>query len=244
MTHQAWFANWFDTPWYHLLYNNRSHEEAASFIQNLIQLLNPPSGAKALDLACGKGRHSITLHHLGMHVTGVDLSPASILEASEKATDGLQFKVHDMRLPLAARFDYIFNLFTSLGYFETVEEDLEVFRSISAMLAPQGVAIIDFMNAEKVIQNLVPEEIQERGSIKFSIKRVVTEDNIIRKHIQVITEEGVFDFEERVRGYRLADFEMLVLKSGLKIHQTFGNYGLSPFSASDSDRLILVIKHA
>ena len=71
MDEKAWFASWFDTDYYHLLYKNRDLSEAKSFVGNLCSELKLPQGSKVLDLACGKGRHSRTLHSLGYQVTGV-----------------------------------------------------------------------------------------------------------------------------------------------------------------------------
>jgi len=75
---KEWFEDWFDTNYYHVLYQNRNEEEARRFIHNLIDHLGIPKGVKVLDLACGKGRHSITLNDLGYDVLGEDLSPNSI----------------------------------------------------------------------------------------------------------------------------------------------------------------------
>jgi hypothetical protein len=40
-----WFAEWFDTPWYHVLYGNRSDDEAEAFVNrlytSLAKYLNP-----------------------------------------------------------------------------------------------------------------------------------------------------------------------------------------------------------
>ena len=80
---QNWFASWFDTPYYHILYKDRDYNEAQLFMDNLTHYLNLPEEAKILDLACGKGRHSIYLNSLGYDVTGADLSENSINEASK-----------------------------------------------------------------------------------------------------------------------------------------------------------------
>ena len=50
-----------------------------------------------LDLACGKGRHSIFLNSLGYNVTGLDLSKNSIEQAKTNESSSLHFEVHDMR---------------------------------------------------------------------------------------------------------------------------------------------------
>ena len=78
-----WFESWFDTPYYHILYKERNDDEAQLLMDNLTQYLNLPEEAKILDLACGKGRHSIYLNQLGFDVTGADLSTNSIAEAKK-----------------------------------------------------------------------------------------------------------------------------------------------------------------
>ena len=75
---ESWFTSWFDTPYYHILYKDRDDKEAQIFMDNIVHYLNLPEEAKILDLACGKGRHSIYLNKLGYNVTGVDLSENSI----------------------------------------------------------------------------------------------------------------------------------------------------------------------
>ena len=60
--------NWFDTKFYHILYKNRDYKEAELFIENLIDKLKIKKNSKVLDLACGRGRHSIFLNKKGMIV--------------------------------------------------------------------------------------------------------------------------------------------------------------------------------
>jgi 2-polyprenyl-3-methyl-5-hydroxy-6-metoxy-1,4-benzoquinol methylase len=86
-----WFENWFDSEYYHLLYDNRNHEEADLFVSNLLAFLKLPKGAKVMDLACGKGRHSYFLNASGLDVLGVDLSSNSISEAKEMENESLHF---------------------------------------------------------------------------------------------------------------------------------------------------------
>jgi hypothetical protein len=39
MQEKEWFAEWFDTPYYHVLYKDRNDDEAAMFIENLISFI-------------------------------------------------------------------------------------------------------------------------------------------------------------------------------------------------------------
>ena len=62
MTEKEWFTDWFDSAYYHLLYNNRDEHEAEKFVEKLTVQLKLQQGAQILDVACGKGRHAKILH--------------------------------------------------------------------------------------------------------------------------------------------------------------------------------------
>ena len=239
MKKNEWFADWFDTKYYHILYKNRDESEAQRFIQNLTLKLELPKGSKVMDLACGKGRHSITLNKLGFDVTGVDLSPSSISEAQTHTKEGLKFDVHDMREVYPAKFDAIFNLFTSFGYFDSVDANEKVIQSIHQMLNKEGILVIDFMNATKVIKNLVEQEVKEVEGITFNITRSYDGQHIF-KTIEFSDQGKEFSFTERVQALEFVDFERLLLHNKFEILSTFGNFDLSQFDRESSDRLILV----
>ena len=102
---KEWYSSWFDSPYYHSLYSHRNHQEAADFISQLIDLIQPAKDAHILDVACGRGRHALEVYRHGYAVTGIDLSPENVKYAKEEArkkqtSDALQFMVHDMRIPL------------------------------------------------------------------------------------------------------------------------------------------------
>ena len=54
-----WYTDWFNSPYYHILYKNRDDKEAQFFIDNLIKHLKIKKNSKILDVACGKGTHTI-----------------------------------------------------------------------------------------------------------------------------------------------------------------------------------------
>ena len=131
MSEKEWYSDWFDSKYYHVLYKNRDNTEAEHFISNLIHFLQPQKEAHILDLACGKGRHSTFLNEMGFRVTGLDLSSNSIQNAIQYENDRLNFAVHDMRNVYShEEFEYIFNLFTSFGYFNSNVENQKVLCAI------------------------------------------------------------------------------------------------------------------
>lgn len=237
-----WFENWFDTTWYHTLYSDRDYTEASKFIENLIGHLKPKKEAKILDLACGKGRHAMHINRLGYKVWGVDLSSSSIASAIQSENERLRFSVHDMRMVYKPNyFDFIFNLFTSFGYFNDREDNLRVMKSVCEGLKPNGIFVLDFLNAYKVKRELVNDEIVTKGGIDFSIRREVN-NNVIQKNIDFEVDGEQLHFEERVTAFELNDLKELFLPFNLEIQDVFGNYDLSDFVEKTSDRLILVAK--
>lgn len=236
-----WFETWFDSPYYHILYKDRNDTEAQLFMDNLTHYLNLPEEAKILDLACGKGRHAIYLNQLGYDVTGVDLSENSIKEASKSSNDTLHFKVHDMRVQTEEKYDAVFNLFTSFGYFENEEDNFKTLAAIKNSLTEYGFAVIDFMNANYVIDNLVPEEVKTVDGIDFHIKRYVA-DGHIHKEIDFEDKGQKFLFTEKVRALTLQDFEQMMEKADIYLLDIFGDYKLRKFYKNDSERLIMVFK--
>ncbi len=236
-----WYASWFDSPYYHILYKDRDHAEAHQFMDNLTQYLNLPENGKILDLACGKGRHSVYLNSLGYDVTGVDLSENSIAYAKQFENDSLHFEVHDMCKPYKQKFDAVFNLFTSFGYFDKEEDNLNTIKAIKEDLNEFGFGVIDFMNTDYVIENLVPEDVKTVDGIEFHQKRYVRDGYII-KNIEFTDKGEDFIFQERVKAFSLKDFEIMFEDAEVYLLDVFGDYKLRKFHKDFSERIVMIFK--
>jgi SAM-dependent methyltransferase len=237
---ENWFEEWFNSPYYHLLYANRSTAEADAFILNVHKLLQLPAGSKVLDLACGKGRHSKALANQGYNVTGVDLSENSIVEAKKMETDQLRFMVHDMRRPVAINyFDAVLNLFTSFGYFSSQRDNMRTIDAVAAALRPNGIFLIDFLNAVKVRKAIEanPEGDVHSGSVHFHWKKQIENSSVV-KTITVSDRGKIAEYCEYVQLFTLSDFERM-LNEKFEIAHVHGDYNLATFDESHSDRLIL-----
>ena len=154
-----WFELWFDSTYYDILYKHRDTEEAKYFIDRLLKHLSPAADATMLDLACGAGRHSIYLASKGFEVTGIDLSEKNIQLARQHEHEKLSFFKHDIRNYFRVHyFNYIFNFFTSFGYFNHERDNIKTLRAANWGLKNDGIIVIDFLNSHLVIKHLVPEE--------------------------------------------------------------------------------------
>ncbi len=240
MERKEWFAEWFDSKYYHILYKNRNHQEAEAFLSKLISFLKPNLSDTIIDLACGKGRHSIYLNKLGYNVTGVDLSANSINEANTFANENLKFEMADLRnLPYNNAFEIGLNLFTSFGYFESDEVNKEVFSQFNKILKPNGIILVDFLNASKIFAQTNNVETKEIEGIQFLINKKI-ENNRVIKTIEFSDNGNKNFYSESVQLLELRDFEKLVEQTSFKLLHVFGNYHLDPYNQELSDRLIIV----
>lgn len=238
----VWYKDWFNSPYYHILYKNRDENEAALFIDNLIKYLKISNKDTVWDLACGKGRHSIYLNSKGLNVTGTDLADNNIVEANKSSNERLEFYVHDMRTPFRINyFSYVFNLFTSIGYFENKKDNLKVFKGVYNALKPEGRLVVDFFNCKRVLDCMLPEETKIIDGITFKISKSVVEGKIV-KHIEFSDNGNACFFEEKVSLLNKEDFMMMAAQCGFKLESEFGDYTLQPFDPEKSERLILIFR--
>ena len=236
-----WYKQWFDSAFYHQLYSNRSEKEATDFIDTLMDELNPPANSKVLDLGCGAGRHAKWLAAKGFNVTGLDLAASSIRSAKRYEKTNLRFAKHDMRDAFGKNhFDYVFNFFTSFGYFKNDEENHKVIRNIYNALKPGGSLVLDYLNVTWCEDRLVTEETKEIDGIVYHISRWSDEKFFYKKIVIENMPAGHSEFVEQVAKFDLNAFEYMFEQNGLKLVKVYGDYQLNEYNTVSSPRMILL----
>jgi len=243
----GWFEEWFDSPLYEILYANRNEEEAkrlADLIEHNIPVEKYP---EVVDVGCGRGRHSVTLAERGYNVTGFDLSPKAIKKArriaEERGLENVEFLIQDMRKPLSSRFDAALNLFTTFGYFLDDDENARVLKSVNRMLKPEGLFLIDYLNAVKVRKELIPKAKGSLEGIDYTVEKHI-ENGCVHKNIRFTGKEigQPKEYNERVKLYGKQWFEENLGRAGFTVENMWGDYEGDIFDESSSPRLIIVAK--
>lgn len=198
--------------------------------------------AKMLDVACGKGRHSIQLAAKGFDVTGIDLSAESIEIAKKLEKENLHFFVHDMRERFRLNyFDYVFNFFTSFGYFDTDHENEKAIKTFAYSLKPDGYFVIDYLNPHYEEEHLVHKSERKIGNVNFYIIKWFDEHHFFKK---IIVEDEAntqpLEFVERVAKYSPGDFTDMLSYQKLQIKEVFGDYQLGNYHLYKSPRMIII----
>jgi len=240
----TWYREWFGEA-YLELYAHRDAGEAAVNVEGVLSLLAGERPRAVLDLACGTGRYTRALRERGLRTLGLDLSLTLLARG-----DALPRVAGDMcLLPFAdATFDWVLNFFTSFGYFEDEEDNLQVIREAARTLAPGGLFLLDLFNVDQVLAALEPHEVVELEGRRVEIERWYDpESRRINKRIRLPDEPAPAwagrskSFLESVRAYRREEVVEALEEAGLTVERTLGSFAGEPFDR-DSERLIVLAR--
>jgi SAM-dependent methyltransferase len=243
-----WYEDLYNRQIYFDLYAEEDTQLAGREVACLIKLLQLTPGQSILDVCCGYGRHALVLARKGYHATGIDLSPKQITAAKKRADEeGLRVNliVGDAReMAFQRKFDIAINLFTSFGFFEDEADHLQMLDRIASATAPSGLFLLDLWNREKMLQGLIPREIEER------------EDGIIiEKQWDFDAYRGRFNWQntvvypggksvrwqQSVRAFTLVELKNLLQEVGFKLEKVFGNWDGGAYTP-ESPKMITIAR--
>ncbi len=122
----------------------------------LLSLLDNPKEKRVLDMACGSGRHSVSLAKHGAQVTGLDMSRTMIQAAQKHAeSNGVKpvFIIADMvdvGRVVEGAFDLVICLGNSLALLNSVESVRSVMKAVYKLLNDGGSFVAQVLNFEEV----------------------------------------------------------------------------------------------
>ncbi len=149
-------------------------------VDRIVERLGGEPGARLLDLCCGIGRHSLEFARRGFRVTGVDRTESYLDQARRAASEeqlDVEFVREDMRrFRRPDAFDAAYNVYTSFGYFDDEEEDLEVLRSLHASLRTGGKLLMEMMGKEVLARVFRERDWDDRDGTTLLQERKVSRD--------------------------------------------------------------------
>jgi len=236
-----WFKDWFDAD-YAALYAHRDDGEAEQAVSMALTVAPELNTGPVLDLACGTGRHLAPLRRHNPLAFGLDLSQTLLGEAPADLRPSLLRG--DMR-QLPVRPDTLAGItlwFTPFGYF-TDEANTALLHSLSALLRPQGVLLLDFLNSEHLAHTLVAEDTLEQGGIRVHSLRTIEGQRVVKRMTVTRLREGTArQVVESIRLYSPQELRTTAAKAGLGCHVELGDYAGSTFSPGESTRWIGIFR--
>jgi SAM-dependent methyltransferase len=150
---------------YDLFYADKDYEGEARFVHDALARHAQGSVRRLLELACGTGRHALTLERLGHEVVGLDHSESMLRVARERASAAgsrAEFTLGDLRsLPPAGEpFDAAVCRFDSIGYGATIEGLTRTFRGIHDAVRPGGLLAFEFWHGAAMLRGYDPVRVR------------------------------------------------------------------------------------
>lgn len=112
------------------------------------RILHPGKHVEIIDVACGPGRTCLELARRGYQkVTGVDINSFFLKKArahAKKSNLNVKFVQEDMReLAFREYFDIVLSVGSSIGYFDSDDENEAVIKNMVTALKPGGTLLIE-----------------------------------------------------------------------------------------------------
>ena len=245
-----WFeSESFWTQFAPIMFDDARWAEAPAVAQYVKDLAHLKDGAKVLDAGCGLGRISVELAALNLDVTGVDIIQSELDAARDSAeAEGVPLTLinNDLRNWHAPdQFDCAVNLYTSFGYCETVEEDLQILHNIAESVKPDGTFIMECTSRETAVMYWTPGEEFERAGYKVVTHFEVTgaweglKSQWILYPLTGDTTKPVVDHTFIQRLYPATFLRDKLLEFGFSKAEVYGDYDLSPYNEHARTMIII-----
>lgn len=228
----------------HKLFAEKSPFETKKEIDQIIHLTGISPGSSILDLCCGQGRHSLEFARRGFKITGVDRTEKYLEHAKrESSRENLSAKFikDDMRNFRKDNFyKLIISMYTSFGYFEKHEENVQVLKNCNKSLTKNGKLLIDLVGKEILKNKFKEHESFEIDGITYIEKRKVIGDweKIENKWI-MIKENEKKEFILTHWVYSAEEIKEMLSETGFFSAKIFGDLSGSKYD-ENAQRLIAV----
>lgn len=226
------------------LYAHRDESEARRTVDLIESALDLRCASSVLDAPCGSGRHARELARRGHRVVALDLSTALLSSAAKAPHEGVGFLRGDIRsLPLHANtFGAVLNLFSSIGYFASDEENLSVLGELARVCRTGGALVLDFFNEPWLRSNLVAEGSRETpaGWVVREARRIQgTPPRVEKRTVVTLPDGSTREMRESVRLFSPGELGVAMERAGIQVTSRHGGYDGSPWS-EHSPRLIFM----
>lgn len=220
--------------YYDVFYQAKPYEAECNFLEAAFERFAVRPPRTVLDVGCGTGGHLVPLAQRGYRVTGIDLSPAMVRLAQEKAARAEV--VPDVRVGrvrdagFQAPFDAAISMFGVVGY-EIEDRDIdETFRAIRSSLGPGGLFVFDYRNGVPCISHFAPHRILEADRdntriIRLSRNAIDPETHLLRTRHECLVLRGSavadrFTEEHVVRFFFPREIRRMLEEAGFSVLHT------------------------
>lgn len=244
-----WFeSESFWTTFAPIMFDDARWQEAPTVAQHVQRIAKLSEGDTVLDAGCGLGRISVELAALGLDVTGVDIIQTELDAAKDSAeAEGVPLKLINADLRTFKpenQFDCVINLYTSFGYCDSVEEDMEILHNMCSAVKKGGSFIFECISRETAVMYWTPgEEFDRAGYHVKTHFEVVGAWEGLRSNWKLFGNDGkIIEHEFIQRLYPASFLRDKILEFGFSSVEVFGEYNGEKYDQNARTMLIVARK--
>ncbi len=240
-------SSWYEDDQFWLMFAPVMFEEdrwaaAEEEVREAARMLGLRPEDPVMDSCSGVGRHSLEFARMGYRVTAVDRTEAYLEAARDSAdADGLEieFVLADVRTFIRKEaFSGIVNLFTSFGYFDTIEEELTLLRNYHESLREGGRLVIDVIGKELLAHNFKPSEWYEYDGMYVIAAYSILEDwTKLHNRWVLYKDDEKYEFSFAHRIFSGEELKQLLRDAGFSDVRVYGDLKGSPYDVH-AERLV------
>ncbi|MDK2596552.1 SAM-dependent methyltransferase [Pseudoalteromonas obscura] len=216
------------------------NQQQAKQIQSFLAL---EKGMKILDIPCGTGRHAKLLAEQGFEIDALDYNALFIERAQQFAKEAglsVNFMQGDMRdLRFKEKYDRIFNVFSSFGYFDD-KTNLQVMQEMSSALKPGGRLLLNVLNGEsaavKGSENGIARQFKGLDTQYDPQSKILTTNRVLN----IKGEE--YSYEFKVRLYNASELTHMLEMCGLVPLEWHGDWAGSALTNASAQIFVVAEK--
>jgi SAM-dependent methyltransferase len=187
-------------------------------------------GSRLLDVGCGTGKSFLPLLEAGWEVTAVDISPAMVARAREKARGRARVSVADMRrLPVLGQFDLAWCLDDAINYLLEPRELELCLSGLARNLVAGGLCVFDVNTLrsyrEFFASTAVVEDADRRLTWRGRASSRTAPGDVVRAELEIEAGSGAprAVAVHRQRHFRRSELERALERAGLRLLAVFGH---------------------
>lgn len=206
--------------------------DAVSFLADLV------GDGRALELAIGTGRIALLLAARGVHVDGVDISPAMVARMRAKpGGEAISVTIGDFaEVPVAGSYRLLYVVFNTLFNLLTQDAQVRCFENVAAHLTDDGSFVIEAF-VPRYLYRLRNDQYVDAESIsvdevRLDVGRHDPVHQLLDESHVTLSARGVTVTPVVTRYAWPAELDLMARIAGLRLHDRWGGWNREPFTAA------------
>ena len=211
-------------------------------VDTLVEL---SGGGAALEMGIGTGRIALPLAERGVHVQGIDASPAMVARLRAKpGNERINVAIGDFSTTrVDGRFTLVYLIFNTLWNLKTQDEQVACFQNSAAHLVSGGHFLIELgvpsLQRLSPGQSVVVDHVDAR-SWGFDVYDVVTQRST--SHHFVLEDGKVGSYPVEGRYAWPSELDLMARLAGMRLRDRWGGWKREPFTSLSGSHVSVYVK--